>query len=67
MQYGDLVYVNLAGETNLAGILIDVRFRVEGRRNYFAYEVLLSNGTVKTYSFSQLLTVEEVEKYGITA
>ena len=60
MKYGDLVYTNIFGEKPREGILIDVS-------KYFAYKVLLSSGIVKTYSFSQLLTVEEVEKYGFTA
>lgn len=61
MKRGDLVYTNLFGEENHSGILIDVRKLPTNSLEFFSCKVLLTNGTVKRFTSSQLLTTKDVE------
>lgn len=64
---GDLVYTNLFGEENSSGILVGIRKLPSDVLEFFSCKVLLSSGKVRTFTSSQLLTVEEMEAYGISS
>lgn len=61
-----MVFTNLFGEENLSGILVGIRKLPSDSLEYFSCRVLLTNGTVRRFTSSQLLTVGEVEEYGIS-
>lgn len=65
MKRGDLVYTNIFGQENQSGILIDVRKLPTNALEFFSCKVLLTNGIVKRFTSSQLLTVKDVEEYEI--
>ena len=65
MKRGDLVFTNLFGEKNRSGILIDVHKLPTNALEFFSCKVLLTNGIVKRFTSSQLLTVKDVEEYEI--
>lgn len=65
MKIGDLVFTNLFGVKNVSGILVGVRKLPTDALEFFNCKVLLPGGVVKSFTSSQLLTVKEVEEYGI--
>lgn len=65
MRVGDLVFTNLFGEKNVSGILVEVRKLPNDALEFYTCKVLLSVGKMKVFPSSQLLTVDEVEEYGI--
>ena len=66
MRVGDLVYTNLFGVKNTFGILIKVQKLPKDALEFYRCTVLLGDGTVKVYTSSQLLTMEEVGEYSET-
>lgn len=65
MKRGDLVYTNLFGVKNTSGILLKVQKLPKDALEFYRCTVLLGDGTVKVYTSSQLLTVKEIEEFGI--
>jgi len=61
MNRGDLVQTNLFEEENSWGILIHVKKLPKDAIEYFNCSVLLPGGNVRSFSSSQLLTMEEME------
>lgn len=64
MKRGDLVYTNLFGVKNTSGILLTVQKLPKDALEFYRCTVLIGDGTVKMFTSSQLLTVEEMEEFG---
>lgn len=64
MKRGDLVYTNLFGVKNTFGILLTVQKLPKDAFEFYRCTVLLGDGTVKVFTSSQLLTMEEMGEFG---
>ncbi len=65
MKYkqGDLIYTNLFGVKNTSGMLLTVQKLPKDALEFYRCTVLLGDGTVKTFTSSQILTMEELEEF----
>jgi len=66
MNPGDLVRTNLFGDENSWGILLSVRKLPKDSLEFFSCKVLFPGGKVRSMASSQLLTMGEVEEFGIS-
>ena len=65
MNKGELIYTNFFGKDNLFGVLIDVKKLPKDAIEYYTCKVFLSDGTIKDILSSYLLTMSDINEYGI--
>ncbi len=61
MKPGDFICTNLFGEENFCGIILSAKKLPKDAIEFYSCSVLLSNGMIRNFSSSYLLTVEELD------
>ena len=61
MKIGDLVYNNIFGEDNSCGIILSAKKLPKDANEFYSCSVLLSDGTIRNFFSSQLLTEKEMD------
>jgi len=61
MNRGDLVHTNLFGEDNSFGIILRVIKLPKDAIDFYKCSVLLPEGRIRNFVFSEILTINEIE------